>query len=585
MDSTTSPCPAQPPRPLPSPSNSQHSPVTPTPLLSCHGRVRTGCLVCRARKVKCDEQRPACRKCTRLNKTCVYRLPNTWTQPLDQEGDGHSTSPSSQLNSAQVDTSPVITRDDGTSHELVGIPALHLPAITASGQPSPDEGANSFGQPHLYFTESPPNRYQQASQLIYLSIVTDWMAACETPTASSFSYFIDTVDCPLISPFDGLNWTRVKNHIVHLGFEQPPVAQALLAIQVLYRAQVDRLPMAHALSVYKTGLSSFQSVLEDEAADFDVVLIIAFLLCLCAVTLPNEDEASLVIFKGVFGQKLETWLTSGPSRSPVSLRLCAWLQMLTTSSKRQGSPGILPQPVANLLYKHVKEAPSLSNLDADQHPERCLYDANADPIFHFYLRLQAMSHRVADVTHYHRSRTTAEDQVEVTLLMDALKTDLAHLWEERPVPLRLRADKIREHFSAQISEPLIALSGLCIAAFHTETIIIGRILGDRPFPSPEANESLNNIRAVIDSNWDFSEAGGPNAGYLRPLFAYALEVCDKSQSEWAAGRLRQITQPTSRGNFLASFVEAHGEAQRAQGRRVTMKFFCYQTFGIPLPFM
>lgn len=43
--------------------------------------------------------------------------------------------------------------------------------------------------------------------------------------------------------------------------------------------------------------------------------------------------------------------------------------------------------------------------------------------------------------------------------------------------------------------------------------------------------------------------------------------------------------PRSRSNFLASFVEAHGEAQRAQGGRGTMKYFCYQTFGVALPFM
>lgn len=36
------------------------------------GRVRTGCLECRAKKVKCDEQHPVCRRCTRQQKTCTY---------------------------------------------------------------------------------------------------------------------------------------------------------------------------------------------------------------------------------------------------------------------------------------------------------------------------------------------------------------------------------------------------------------------------------------------------------------------------------------------------------------------------------
>src|ERR1700744_5139612 len=38
------------------------------------GRVRTGCLTCRARKVKCDEQRPSCYKCTRAKRHCHWKV-------------------------------------------------------------------------------------------------------------------------------------------------------------------------------------------------------------------------------------------------------------------------------------------------------------------------------------------------------------------------------------------------------------------------------------------------------------------------------------------------------------------------------
>ncbi|KAI0378795.1 hypothetical protein F5Y04DRAFT_140382 [Hypomontagnella monticulosa] len=38
-------------------------------------RSRTGCVTCRGRKVRCDEQHPACRACTRLRLTCKYVLP------------------------------------------------------------------------------------------------------------------------------------------------------------------------------------------------------------------------------------------------------------------------------------------------------------------------------------------------------------------------------------------------------------------------------------------------------------------------------------------------------------------------------
>ncbi|KAJ5909123.1 hypothetical protein N7495_001805 [Penicillium taxi] len=38
-------------------------------------RRRTGCLTCRARKVKCDETKPSCSNCDRLRISCVYKPP------------------------------------------------------------------------------------------------------------------------------------------------------------------------------------------------------------------------------------------------------------------------------------------------------------------------------------------------------------------------------------------------------------------------------------------------------------------------------------------------------------------------------
>ncbi|KAM0324763.1 hypothetical protein ACHAQA_007726 [Verticillium albo-atrum] len=176
-----------------------------------------------------------------------------------------------------------------------------------------------------------------------------------------------------------------------------------------------------------------------------------------------------------------------------------------------------------------------------------------------------MSNRVTDVTHYRRSRTTPEDQAEVTELMATVKTDLARLWDTRPAPLQLQPDEVREHFSAQISGPLIALCGVCIAAFHSEVIVIGRILGDPPFPSDETKHSKEQIRSIVDGDWNVHEEDGSlNPGLVRPLFVYALESFDKSELSWVADRMREIKHPMSRSNFLASFIEVHGEAQRVQ---------------------
>ncbi|OAQ96433.1 hypothetical protein LLEC1_04043 [Akanthomyces lecanii] len=37
-------------------------------------KVRTGCQTCRARRIKCDETQPRCKKCIRRGLSCQYTL-------------------------------------------------------------------------------------------------------------------------------------------------------------------------------------------------------------------------------------------------------------------------------------------------------------------------------------------------------------------------------------------------------------------------------------------------------------------------------------------------------------------------------
>ncbi|KIW66113.1 hypothetical protein PV04_08317 [Phialophora macrospora] len=46
---------------------------------SFHHKVRSGCVTCKARHVKCDEGRPGCLRCRKSNRRCGgYDLPKTW---------------------------------------------------------------------------------------------------------------------------------------------------------------------------------------------------------------------------------------------------------------------------------------------------------------------------------------------------------------------------------------------------------------------------------------------------------------------------------------------------------------------------
>ncbi|KAL0935767.1 uncharacterized protein CTRU02_210358 [Colletotrichum truncatum] len=64
-----------------------------TPGIQCRKKVKTGCVTCRIRRVKCDESKPFCQKCVDTGRTCdgyesPFRLVSTNTAPNNTRAGG-----------------------------------------------------------------------------------------------------------------------------------------------------------------------------------------------------------------------------------------------------------------------------------------------------------------------------------------------------------------------------------------------------------------------------------------------------------------------------------------------------------------
>lgn len=432
---------------------------------------------------------------------------------------------------------------------------------------------------------SPAALSLMTSQDIYLCTTIDLMAATEAPSHHSFTYFVEEVNTPLVSPYDQVNWDRMKTHFTELATHDRAVAAAILAVQALYRAQANGLSTTRAMSLYRAAKTLFITDCEWGTLDLEIVLVVAFLLCLFELIVPDETGSIFGQSEGSFVQRLEAWSVQ-EYRSPVSLRIEAWVRIIHAAARRGGGPGILSDIVGNLLGNHTaSDLPGLSYLDPYTDAATSVYDIVSAPIFAFYLGLQKLSAQIADLSHYHRSRFTSTDQEEVAALMANLKTGISRMWEARPGLMRFEPGEIRAQFSRTIAEQLIALVGMCNAAYHTEVVEIGRTLSDPPLASAEAKQAMRHIRDIVEGDWNASSGGKLSPGYLRPLFLCAIESIQKEDTQWAVERLKQINDPISRSRFFASFAKSLAEAQRGKERRVTTKWFCYQTFGVSPPFL
>ena len=424
------------------------------------------------------------------------------------------------------------------------------------------------------------------SQDIYLCTTIDLLAATEVRTNPSFLFFVHEVRPPILPFIDQVNFGRMKICVANMGTQEPAIASAILAVQYLYRAQANGLSTSRAMTLYQAATSIFNTMLceHDQDQNFDSVLIVAFLLCLFEIIVLEETGSIFHRTREVFATRLQVWIQE-TCHSPLSLRIVAWLQIIHAAARRGGNPGVLPSAIIDALTGLTDEIPSLASLDTDTDAPTTVYDLVTNPIFDFYLELEKKSTQVANLSHYHRSRTTSADQEEAWDLMAHIKIQIYQLWEARPALMRLQPDDLRKQFSNTAAEPLIALIGICTAAYHTEIVEVGRTISDPPLASHEAKQAMRRIRGIIEGDWNAYASGKLNTGYLRPLFLYAIESIAPDDTKWALERLREIKDPVSRSDFFASFAHLLTEAQRRKGRRVTTKYFCYQTFGVSPPLL
>ncbi|KAJ5653908.1 hypothetical protein N7490_000911 [Penicillium lividum] len=94
-------------------------------------RRRTGCLTCRARKVRCDETKPSCSNCDRLRLRCVYKPPialsDSWDSPPQSNHFSSAHVP-------QTSPSPAIS----TVSQSASVSAAAVAASASASHRSPD---------------------------------------------------------------------------------------------------------------------------------------------------------------------------------------------------------------------------------------------------------------------------------------------------------------------------------------------------------------------------------------------------------------------------------------------------------------
>jgi hypothetical protein len=544
--------------------------------------------------------RPICTHCKRLERHCIYKprkslqtsvtAPSHETPPLTelspvsgsrQSPERGTVSPAfvfEERNGALAETFRLDTRDPFLS------PDSSIVDVTARLQNAlRHQNDRSITTDDVEFEAASPSTL--ISRDIELTTTMDMLAARDSPLQPSFSFFVESVDCPFVTPYDAINWRQMKLDVADLGKSNGAVASAVIAISALYKGHLYSLPLSKALSLYLSSKIVCEKFLNDKTQDFGAILVATFILSLFEFihyeTAPFLKEPS-----EVFIRRLGSWAQRELPHSELCSRIIVWFRLLHATTTRGGGMGLISDNVYSLLPSYGSGVPSLrSPSNHHSNASTHFYEMLSAPIFEFYFQLQMISGKIAKLTHYHRSRTTGVDQEEIAQQMTCIKSQLHSLWESRSATQHQTAEDLRSHLAPTIASPIITLIGVCAAAYYAEFVEIDRVLGDPVSESTDSKQAMRRIREIVDGDWNTYNGGKLNSGYLRPLFLCAIECMDRDENQWAVARLEQIKNPFCRSDFFASFAKALSDAQLRKERRVTSKYFCIRYFGVSPPFM
>ncbi|KAK3658359.1 hypothetical protein LTR56_001770 [Elasticomyces elasticus] len=471
---------------------------------------------------------------------------------------------------------------------VIGLAFTYL--RTSNAAPSPYFADNtSAAKTSSTGVSSPSVIADLISQDIYLCTTIDLIAASEGSATPSLVYFRESVESPFVTPYDAVNWQLFKGFVIEAAAHSLSLATATLAVQELHRARRNCLPQSKALSMYNNACEDFAIMMGSAGVNPDVILITAFMLSLFEVLVPQHvSQRPLGQSHGPLISMLEAWAYSDNSYTALSLRIGSWLLISHAAARRSGNHGLLAPELQDILVHACSRRLELPSLDAG--PSATLADhvltTLSSALFMFYFQLQLLSTKVADLSHYHRGRTTGYDQEEVSMLMSVLQKQIEALWVDRPALMRYSAGDMRTQFASDVAQPLVLMVALCKLTFLTELVEIGRNLSDTQRASTEAQTHMTKAREIISaSDWYCGSGNVIQLACLRTLFLYAIESFDELDTNWAISKMRVIKDPICYSEFFASFAEGLTEEQRAKGRRVTTKWWCWRAFGITPPYL
>ncbi|SPN96480.1 uncharacterized protein DNG_00008 [Cephalotrichum gorgonifer] len=541
-------------------------------------RSRNGCLTCKRRKVRCNEERPHCYHCQRLNLECVWK----------NAGTVERTSPSTQ-DALSVDLCPAPAAV-GTAMEM-GVGWLSPSAAVADfAQPSatgPIEDFSLFQDLYLRdFGESIAPRQILQGQ----THSTDPGGPSQSPPPLPLTDNTDVDEGlllhapPILDPVEnGPIGASLRALLDGMATSSPMVRYSMAAFAAVqfhptggkidYQQYYDKASNELEARFQISGESSVSS------SELGFVLTTIFFLTYINLLTGRVDLANANLAKA--HSALRT--SSKGALGSLEQRIISWIRWSDARAALAGGEGLLINDTSGIFPSTPSTTSPSSDVTSPGPPSNSgsyevVHGMLCQPGIAFFQEVQTITGRITRIAHVHRSRGSVDDETEVMAIAAEIRRDLSSLYDRRPALMDHAASgNIAGVLAEPLASAIVRSFQTYLANFYVCHIHLHRV-AHRHLARPEAvTTAVRKIKEITHLMVSSDESIPVNM--LWPLFLWGSEEDDQDECQWILETIRSLRHVATNANMAADVLQEIQRRQREAGTRVDIRSVCVELFN------
>ncbi|KAJ5971527.1 uncharacterized protein N7479_001445 [Penicillium vulpinum] len=541
-------------------------------------RSRNGCLTCKRRKVRCNERRPRCYHCQRLNLECDWKAPEPQRQSPLQNDDPFKSNVSLEVN--QMSPPPQLFDFQSLNAPTEGFHMfqnVYFPDFgdfTTLGNASYEQARSSDADspnslPPRQSPQQSPVANPDAENSLHLQLPPILDPVENGPRCASARELLETM---------ATSSTMLRSSIAAFEAIQSGSAGGTADYQQYYDNAATELSQRFEKSMGELIISS---------GELRYVLATIFFLTYINFLTARLDLAYLNLGKAHDALQAAERSALGSTE----LRIISWIRLLDARAASAGGEGVLVNDTSGIYtctspQNTTSPSSTPQSMGSAHNPgaHEVIYDLLCQPGIAFFMEVQTITGRITRIAHNHRSRGSVEDETEVMAIAADILADLSSLYDRRPpltdhaVAGNIGTDTLAEPLASTIVRSFQTY----LANFYACYIHLHRVAHRHLVRSKAAVTALAKIKEIVHCMVNNNESIPVNM--LWPLFLWGTEEDDYEEFQWILETIRGLQHVFTNANMTADVLQETQRRQREGGKRVDIRSVClelfYTTFAI-----